>query len=159
MKKRLIILSALLLISIMVAGGTMAWFTSSPEAEASNFKIGIVQVEVSENGFEDISVRNLGTIDSYIRVKVIPQWSEPGLSIANVGFDINDSDWKYEDGYYYYKYAVKGSEETSKLINTISFDLTEAYEGASFTIQVVAEGVQSTHEAWKDIWSIYSLPF
>lgn len=159
MKRQLMILSAILLVAMMVAGGTMAWFTSSLEAEATHLKIGIVKVEVIDNSLENIKIRSLGTLDSYIRVKIIPQWSDSSIPISDIKIDINDSDWKYKDGYYYYKHIVKEGEETSRIINTINSDLTHAYEGATFTIKIVAEGVQSTHEAWKDIWSINSLPF
>ena len=59
MKKKLIIFSAILLISVMVAGGTFAWFTSSPDPLTMHMRMGIVKVEVIQNGLENISVKSI----------------------------------------------------------------------------------------------------
>ena len=155
MKNKLIVFSAILLISIMVAGGTVAWFTSSPDAEINNFRMGIIEVKVIENGLQDIKVENEGTSDCYIRVRLVPKWSDPSLSISDVDINIG-GDWIEKDGYYYYKKILKTGEETLNLIDNIFIPTNE---GASFTLKVVAEGVQTTLEAWKDVWSINSLPF
>ncbi len=160
MKNKLIIFSAILLISTMVAGGTFAWFTSSPDNATNKFKMGIVEVKVIENGLEDIRIKNLGTSDCYIRVRLMPQWSNPNLSISNVNINIKENYWIEKDGYYYYKHTLQKNEITSNLIKSIEIeDLPAEYKGASLTLKVVAEGVQSAHKAWKDVWSISSLPF
>ncbi len=157
MKNKLIIFSVIILVSIMIAGGTMAWFTSSPEASFSNFDIGIVEVEVVNNGLEDIKVKNIGTTESYIRVRFIPQWSNPNLSISNIIINCSN-DWTEKDGYYYYSQPLKQNELTSNISIEID-DYSPEYEGATFKIKIVAEGVQSTYNAWKNVWSINSLTF
>ncbi|MCR3956302.1 MAG: hypothetical protein NUK57_08370 [Gudongella sp.] len=160
MKNRLIIFSAILLISIMVAGGTFSWLISSPEASSNDIEMGVVKVEVIGNNIDNIMVRNIGTSDCYLRVLTIPQWSDQSLSVSNVDIDINDSDWIGKGGYYYYKYPLGVDELTTDLIENIDFtELTPEYEGAELTVKVVAEGVQSANEAWKEVWSIDSLPF
>ena len=115
MKNKIIIFSAIFLISMMVAGGTFSWFTSSPDALFTNAEMGIVKVEVMENGIEDIRVKNLGTSDSYIRVRLVPQWSNPNLSIGNIDININDDEWENLDGYYYYTKLLSKEEITSNL--------------------------------------------
>ncbi|WP_422485126.1 hypothetical protein [Gudongella sp. DL1XJH-153] len=160
MKNRLIIFSAILLISIMVVGGTFAWFTSSPEASLTKGEMGIIKVEVIENGLDNISVKNIGLSDCYVRVRLIPKWSNQTLSVSNVDIDINGSYWIEKDGYCYYKGSLGVSEMTTDLIESIVVgELTPEYEGAILTLKVVAEGVQTTNEAWKEVWSIDSLPF
>lgn len=155
MKNKLIIFLSILLVSIMVAGGTFAWFTSSPEASETKAQMGIVKVNVIEKGLENIKIKNDGTSDCYIRVRLVPQWSDPSLSISDVNISIG-GDWKKEKDYYYYKKVLKEGEVTKDLIKSIDFS---TIEGATFTLKVVAEGVQTTYQAWKDVWSIDKLPF
>jgi|SRR5690554_3087799 len=160
MKNKFIAFSTMLLVSIMVAGGTFAWFTSSPESSLTKAEMEIVKVEVVGNGLENIGVRNLGTSETYIRVLLVPQWSDHSLSVSNVDIDINTSDWAEEAGYYYYRNKLGVRAETTNIVNDISINgMTPEYEGQSFTVKVVAEGVQSANEAWKDVWGIDSLPF
>ncbi len=160
MKNRLIIFSAILLISIMVAGGTFSWLISNPEASSTDLEMGVVRVEVIENDPDSIGVVNAGTSDCYLRVLLIPQWSDRSLSVSNVEIDINDTYWIEKEGYFYYKESLGVGETTANLIENIDFaELTPEYEGAELTLKVVAEGVQSANEAWKEVWSIDSLPF
>lgn len=173
MKKRIVVVSTILLISIMIAGSSMAWFTSSPEGAVNEFKIGTVKVKVVEPGFEDlenvqattydknVQVQSLGTKRTYVRVRLVPEWSDPSLSVSNVQLNLNIGDWttKQADGYYYFKYYLKENEMTSLLLNSVTFTDLDGYEGQTFTLKVVAEGVQITHEAWKDVWNLGNLPF
>jgi len=160
MKNKLIVFSAMLLASIMVAGGTFAWFTSSPEPSLTNVEMETAKVEVLGNELNNISVRNIGTCETYIRVLLVPQWSDHSLSVSNVDIDINTSDWTEEAGYYYYRNALGANEKTTNIVSHISIDgLTPEYEGENLTLKIVAEGVQSANEAWKEVWGIDSLPF
>lgn len=173
MKKRIVVVSTILLISIMIAGGSMAWFTSTPDAKVNEFKAGTVKVKVVEPGFEDlenveattydknVQVQSLGTKRTYVRVRLVPEWSDPSLPVSNATLNLNLVDWttKQSDGYYYYKKILIKDEITSLLLNSVTFTtLGPEYSGATFTLKVVAEGVQITHEAWKDVWGISGLP-
>ncbi|OLS02180.1 SipW-dependent-type signal peptide-containing protein [Tissierella creatinophila] len=174
MKKKSIILSIALLIAILIAGGSLAWFTSSPSAEVNKFKMGTVKVKVVEEGFENlenvkattytknVQVQSLGTKRTYVRVRLVPEWSDPSLPVSNVVLNLNLGNWttKQPDGYYYFKYYLKENEITSKLLESVTFtSLPPEYEGKVFTLKVVAEGVQITNGAWKDVWGINTLPF
>lgn len=143
MKKRIMTISMILLISIMIAGGSMAWLTSSPEEGVSEFKMGTVEVEVVRSGNESVRIQNIGTSQAYVRVRVIPKWSKSNLSVSNVDVNISSGDWEKRDGHYYYKYPLDPDEMTSNLVNSVSIgDLTEEYAGEEFTLKVVAEGFQ-----------------
>lgn len=173
MKRRSIILSIIILVAIMIAGGSLAWFTSSPDAAVNEFKLGTVKVKVIEPGFENLTnveattynknvqVQSLGTKRTYVRVRLVPEWSDPSLSVSNVVLNLNTGDWtaKQSDGYYYYKHILTQNQTTTLLLNSVTFtDLPEEYEGKTFTLKVVAEGVQVTHNAWQDVWGITALP-
>lgn len=175
MKKKLILISITLLIVIMVAGGSIAWFLSSPGEAVNEFEFGTVKVQVVEEGFTDINdlkpetynknvqVKNLGTNETYVRVRLMPEWSEPSLPVSNVKLNLStNGDWtaKQSDGYYYFKYSLKENEETSLLLQSLTFtELDPEYKDENFTLKVVTEGVQITNEAWKDVWRLDNLPF
>ena len=175
MKKKIIAISMIFLAVLTVAGGSMAWLLSNPGEAVNQFEMGTVKVQVVEEGFTDINdavatvydknvqVRSLGTKRTYTRVRLVAEWSEPSLPVSNVVLNLAaNGDWtgKQADGYYYFKYYLKENEITSLLLDSVTFtELGSEYEGATFTLKVVAEGVQITHEAWKDVWGLTSLPF
>lgn len=171
MKKRVIAISTIALM-VVVVGVTSAWFLAS-EVKANEFKMGTVEVEVLEPGFQDLTdiqaetyeknvkVASKGTKKTYIRVSLFPEWSEPSLPTSNVQLNLNSADWiDGLDGYYYYKYYLTKNEETSLLLQSVTFTtLGPEYNGKTFTIKAIAEGVQITNDAWKDIWGMTTLPF
>lgn len=173
MKKKLIVAFTIILIAVMTAGGSMAWFNSRTDT-INEFKLGTVKVKVVEEGFTDISnaqatiynknvqVQSLGSKKTYVRVRLVPEWSNPSLPVSNVELNlVANSDWiLHTDGYYYFKYYLTTSQITSLLLDSVTFtELGAEYAGERFTLKVVAEGVQITHEAWTDIWGLSSLPF
>lgn len=161
MRKGIAVMSIILLMTIMISGGTMAWFVSNSKS-TSEIELGTVKIKVIRTEDKKIHIKNLGTSDSYVRVRLIPQWSNPNLSVSNAVLDLSNENWtsKQADGYYYYKKPLKANYVTSNLLNDISIGtLKEDYKGETFTLKVVAEGVQTAHDAWKDTWGIDSLPF
>lgn len=158
MKKKLIILSSILLISIAIAGGTFAWFYAE-DSSVSAKSLTTIDVEtVGEN--EDAIVENRGTGDVYVRVRLIPQWSDPNLSVSNINIKIG-SGWtrKQADGYYYYKHILKENDFTTNIMNEISHeDLEREYLGQNYNVKVVSEGVQTNKKALKSVWGIDSIP-
>ncbi|MCF6465841.1 TasA family protein [Clostridium sp. Cult2] len=172
MRKKTIIISSIIALSVLLIVGTMAWFSDTKVA-TNLFTAGTVEIEVNEHGFEDldninpgdektknVSVKSIGTKRSYVRVALIPQWNPINLSTDVVILNTNEDDWVYENGWYYYKYILEQGEETSLLLESVTFasDIGNEYQGATFTITVKAEAVQASHEAYKDVWGIDSLP-
>lgn len=175
MKKRILISLSLVIVFALVAGGTFAWFTSTTKPVTNKFKTGTVAVEVNEHGFEnvdnwnpgdttnkDVSIKSTGTKRSYVRVKITKMWSNE-LPNDNVELIFtNNNDWVYSDGWYYYTKILNSGEETSKLLDAVKLigPITEnEYQGETLTVNVEAEAVQATHEAYKDVWGLTSLPF
>lgn len=174
MKKKLMLMSTILLISIGVAGNTFSWFSASSNKSEEISIISTIGVEVLEKNSKSLSniktkeytknikVKSLGTGETYIRVRLIPEWSNHNLSISNVKLNLsNNSDWIFhKDGYYYFKYYLNENQITSELIKSITFtSLPAEYDGENFTLKVVAEGVQKNNKALKTVWGIDKLPF
>lgn len=176
MKAKTLAISTIVLIVVLIAGATMAWFFHSPAAIANEFTMGTVKVivveEFPDGGYSEVitgetytknvQVKSLGTKNTYVRIRLVPEWSDPNLPVSNVQLNmVNNSDWVlHTDGYYYFEYYLKTNQLTSKLLESVTFaELGPEYGDAVFTLKVVAEGVQITHEAWKDVWGLNNLPF
>lgn len=173
MKKKSIVISTIILTILLISGASMAWF-SHDSSLSNEFRMGTVEVEVVEQGFIDINgaeattydknvqVRSLGSKRTYVRVRLVPHWSNPSLPVSNVELNLaNESDWiLHTDGYYYFKYYLNQDDITSLLLESVTFtELGPDYEGEVFTLKVVAEGVQISNDAWKKVWGLTSLPF
>ena len=176
MKKKYMLISTAILISLLVGGGTMAWFSYSGSA-TNEFTMGTVQVEVLKSGLEDITgaeeekeyqqsvvVKSLGNKKAYIRVRFIPQWSNPSLPVSNVELILGgNTNWvkvESDDGYDYYSYYLTENEKTQPLPVSVKFTkLGPEYKDQTFTLKVAAEGIQTTNRAWRTLWGLDKLPF
>lgn len=187
MKKRLILLvSTVALISLLVVGGTMAWFTSTPDPIENLFTAGTVEIEVNEHGFidwsnwnpgdttnKDVSVKSLGSKQTYVRVSLTPEWGEivegafvpstdPVLATSNVQLNLADNGyWIESEGWYYYKNIMEKDEETSLLLDSVTLlgsATGNEYQGKTLRINVKAEAVQASNNAYVDVWGLTTLP-
>ena len=74
---------------------------------------------------KDIIVSNDNNYNILVRILLQEEWSD------NLTGDIDQNhraviinyneDWKYNNGYYYYKYYLKPNEETSSIVDSIKF--------------------------------------
>ncbi len=167
------------LVTLLVAGGTMAWFTAAQEVE-NNFTAGTVAVTVNEHDFQDItnwnpgdttnkdvSVKSTGSKKTYVRVSLTPLWTPAtgtaALSLANVTLNTaNPGDWVFYNGWYYYKHILETNEETSLLLDSITFSgplTNNTYQGAKLNVKVNAEAVQASNGAALDTWGLTQVQF
>ena len=169
------------LAALMVVGGTLAWFTS--EAEVTNtFTAGTVEIEVLEKGETeditnwnpgdttdyDVSVKSLGSKQTYVRVKLEPVWydgdEEAEVDENNVELTLAEDwedYWVLADGWYYYKNILGEDDETSLLLDEVHLKGEETdnkYQGLTLKIKVEAQAVQASNKAYQDAWGINSLP-
>ena len=169
------------LAALMVVGGTLAWFTS--EAEVTNtFKAGTVEIKVLEKGETEgitnwnpgdttdygVSVKSLGSKQTYVRVKLEPVWYngeiEANVDKDNVELTLAENWEKYwvlDDGWYYYKEILEQNQETSLLLDKVHLKGEETdnkYQGLTLKIKVEAQAVQASNKAYQDAWGIESLP-
>lgn len=161
-KKITSIITAVTLCSIIVVGGTLAWFTD--KGEATNVvtfgNVNIKLEETHEDGtmkeegliFKDITpgsvikkdptITNIGKNDCYIRAKVV--FTE-GAPIKLEDLDVDTSKWKLsKDGYYYYKELVSKNDKIT-LFNEVGIpsSIGNSAANSTFNINVEAEAIQS----------------
>ena len=186
MKKIAFIALLVLTLVALFTVGTYAWFTGGNEA-TNTLIAGTVKIEIIETGADglpaaggifadnwtgtvttkEVSVKSLGSKKTYARVSLTPVWysvdgdPKPGLPVDNVqlnlasGYSVN---WTYSDGWYYYKRILNQDEVTELLLTSVTLSSTDGYEGLVLKIVINAEGVQASHDAYKDAWQLTSLP-
>ncbi|MDD6794084.1 MAG: BsaA family SipW-dependent biofilm matrix protein [Clostridiaceae bacterium] len=199
-RKKLVALVVSGLLAVGVAGGTLAWFTSS-DAVDNLFKTGGLNdgessaIDIYEK-FEQnqkivpgdlldkiVQVKNTCDYPQLIRVKLTPinnatqqeitgdDLKEFNKQITLKFFDgaIKDATgvtdystlqdgWIKDGDYYYYMGNVTEGKFTSGLLQGIQFndigDANNSYRNKDFDIKVEAEGVQASHEAFKDTFNV-----
>lgn len=185
MKKRNLMLgSALLLVVLLVAGGTFAWFTATTEPVVNEFTAGTVEIELIDifDGAPNVNpgdcyrkviyVKNTGTKRAYIRLEadaVFEAVNGDILSNDVLSYGINDPinwgpfnllpGWEYEDGYFYYNRIVHPGYHTRPLLecNRVCFDgedMDNTYQGAELDITIKAEAIQATNGAIQAEWGV-----
>ena len=167
MKRKLLILSVLVICIATLAAGTLAYFTS--EGTAHNvITTGGVEIAVQEWAdeertmpFEDVTgvmpettvtkiveIKNTGVSDAWVRVMVDKKIVLPTESITPdaslVELVCNTADWTEKDGYYYYNKVLKPGEVTAPVCTAVSFhaDMSNAYQNATATIDIFAQATQ-----------------
>lgn len=106
--------------------------------------------------------------DAYIRVALVPIWSKTdgsnsALPVSNVVLTLAPNatdDWiQGKDGYYYYKYPVAPGSNTSRLLESVSWNLTNTsldaeYLSSLLEVQVLADAIQSQSNAIENYWGV-----
>lgn len=160
MKKNIGIIALFLLSFALIAGKSQAWFSSAAES-SQDLTMTSIELNLIQNELEELRVENIGKGPAYVRVRLVPQWSDRNLSISNVEVNAGSEDWEFTaDGYYYFRYYLTEGQKTSDLIESIEIsNMGPEYEGAYLMIKATAEGVLVSNESWKDVWGMEELPF
>lgn len=133
-KKAVVLVASAVLLVVVAVGGTFAWLTSKPDMLNNSFTVGTVSVEVDEeldgNAKKNVTIKNTGSSDAYIRATVVYNWvnangdmlyGEPPYENIDYSVSYNTTDWiQGSDGYWYYKYKVASNASTKNLINTLT---------------------------------------
>lgn len=171
MKRRLLAGAVIVMCLSLLAYGTLAYFTAEDTAH-NVITSGEIDIELQEWADEEkttpfpedgvngvmpgtdvtkiVEVKNTGSNDAYIRVKVekeivLPDGveGEPDSSLMKIDFD--ETYWeKGEDGYYYYKEALEPGAVTEPLFASVSFDpsMGNIYQNSTAKVDVTAYAVQ-----------------
>lgn len=160
----LLIVSCLIILTAAVSG-IIAYLMSESKTISNEFKPVLVTCEVQEtftdNVKTDVSVKNTGDVDAYIRATVIANWvSDEGKvhsSMPKAGTDYNitwsTTGWKVaDDGYRYHVEKVASKANTAKLIDKVE-EVTTAPAGFHLELQILATAIQANpeqvvEEAW-----------
>ena len=97
-----------------------------------------------------VSVKNTGSSDGLVRVRLESTWTDSGEETApeQFSFEINDADWLFDagTGYYYYLGVLAPGETTPPLLNSFSVsgpDVNNYYSHRPGCIAVTMEMVQA----------------
>lgn len=183
-KNIMILIATTLVFAITVIGATLAFFTDEGEVTNTfvtgdvaitlhdllgeeDFPVeeGIENITPGDEFDKNVFVSSQGSIDTYVRVQLIPSWDpeevEEGqdlipLDINLVELDLDLDNWILIDDWYYYMEVLEEDEETSKLLDGLVFstDIDNNYANASFSIEVIAEGIQATNDAAETQWGV-----
>ena len=164
------VIATVLLLALAI-GGTLAWLSTKGDPITNTFTPSKVTCEVTEsfNGStgekSNVNVKNTGTINAFIRVKLVTyRTNNAGKHIGGTAeipnFEPGEG-WVKHDGYYYYTRPVAPGEKPEANL-TDSMTLTGSYtdaDGGKQAIDVMAEAIQSVPEgavkaAWGNGFSI-----
>ena len=171
MKRKLLIVSVLAILVAVTAAGTLAYFTDTGTAH-NVITTGNVKIELNEwadeartQPFQDktgvmpgtkvtkiVEVENTGTGAAFVRLRVETEvLSAEGVKMGpkHVRLDFNQTDWIYQDGYYYYARSrpLEPGKTTEPLFTAVTFDplMGNEYQNASAHVKVIAYAVQSAN--------------
>ena len=171
MKRKLLAVAVTVICLSMMAYGTLAYFTAEDTAH-NVITSGEIDIELQEwadaektTPFPEdevsgvmpgtevtkiVEVKNTGANDAYIRVKVEKEFvlsegveGETDSGLMKIDFD--ETYWMLgEDGYYYYKEALKPGAVTEPLFASVSFDpsMGNIYQNSTAKVDVTAYAVQ-----------------
>lgn len=130
------------------------------------------------NGAEynkEVKIKNNSTAPALIRVSIISRWvdekgnSWPGdTNLVTLNYETNNitanqntiknNKWIYgNDNYYYYNTIVAKDKETKQILKSVSAnipeELKERYKNKTLIVDVKAESVQATKDAYKKTWN------
>jgi predicted ribosomally synthesized peptide with SipW-like signal peptide len=181
MKKRNLMLgSAIMLAVLLVAGGTLAWFTDTVDPVINSFTAGTVDIELHDVVYNEqeelvpfeaitnvnpgdteekiVYVENVGSKRAFVRVKLTPEFV--GMEEADyelVDYPILNGWILHTDGWYYYPYEVAAGASTPNIIEEVIFagaNMGNEYQGVEFTLTVEAEAIQVTNGAALSEWGV-----
>ena len=202
-KKKALVLSSLAVVTavaLLFGGATLAYRFAQTGNIQNLFTPGTVSMDVQENssstpsdtnelpdGTKEVQLQNTGTIESYLRAKLVPSWkfvdgeaNTAGLvlrpmpeTITGTVVDLGDirlhlaadwqTNWLYKDGYFYYKKPVPAGDMTTLLMESVS--VAEGKEATllnKLQLDVLSESIQTsdpqdTQPALQQAWGPLTL--
>lgn len=165
-RKALFALVSVLVLVFAAVGVTVAYLQTQTEPLENEFTPAKVSCEVAEtfdgSAKSDVSIRNTGDTDAFIRVSVVANWvktdSENNVTsvyaqqpVAGTDYTLTlaenfSENWLQDsNGFYYYKDAVQPNEATDTLIKECTLT-GEAPAGYTLAVEIVASAIQASPE-------------
>ena len=171
MKKSIALLVSLILVLSVTIGVSLAYLVATSGPVENTFSPSRVTTEVVED-FEnfvdrtktDVSIRNTGDIDAYIRAAVVVTWQKYNEETDKydvygtapvegtnyeISYNLGDQDnhegkWILgSDGFYYWPSFVEPGETTGVLINSAAASTPAPAEGYTLCIEILGSGIQA----------------
>ena len=130
--KTVVLLIAIAVLLTVTVGGTVAYLAASTQPVVNVFTPGSVGGEIEETlegqVKKNVTVRNTGNVDAYIRAKIVVTWQNedgdvyPVMPVAGTDYTITyGGEWTEVGGFWYYtgddNGKVGAGDSTSVLIN------------------------------------------
>lgn len=164
--KTTVVAVAVILAVVLAVGGTVAYLTTHTQELTNIFSPSTVMAKVEggdDNGV--YTIRNDGDVEAYLRVAIVANWldnsivddllGDSTIHWKQPGFTVTASDnWDLgDDGFYYYKNPVAAQTDIDDTLTVTLNDSETAPNGYKFSVQVIAEAIQSEPtdaviEAW-----------
>ena len=169
MKRKLLIVSVLVILVAVTAAGTLAYFTDTGTAH-NVITTGNVDIELNEwaddartQPFQDktgvmpgtkvtkiVAVENTGTGAAFVRLRVeknVYGANQEPMKSDPVSLNFDNKNWTYSEGYYYYKYPLEPGKTTEPLFTAVTFaaEMGNKYQNATAHVKVSAYAVQSAN--------------
>ena len=157
-------LVALALVLCIAGGATLAFLTVTTPPLTNVFQYGhvtcAVQEEFDGTTKSDVSIRNTGDTQSYIRVKLVFTWKDKDGNVSaqpvktgDYTLELKEDGWFEKDGYYYAKAPVAPKDNTPVLIEKCTEVAANAPDGYTLSLEILADAIQSTptravEQAW-----------
>lgn len=156
-----------LCLSFTVVYMTLSYLTSESSLDNA-FTVASVQPSVDETFVnkvkENVSIKNDGNIDVYIRARILIYFENAqGEILADKPEKDNDytmdmgnlSNWLQIGDYYYYSKKVSSGWQTDVLINKCT-ETENAHPGKTLVVDILAETIQAdpetaVEESWTDV--------
>lgn len=97
-------------------------------------------------------IKNTGSTDTLVRAEILYQFDDGSpLDPEDISFTLNTNDWKYMDGYYYYKHVLHPNEETEPLFESfkLSGDLKNSDVDRTGKVIINTDFVQAENDGVK----------
>ena len=166
--KTVVLLIAIAVLLTVTVGGTVAYLAASTQPVVNVFTPGSVGGEIEETlegqVKKNVTGRNTGNVDAYIRAKIVVTWQNsagdvyPVMPVAGTDYTINDGTdkgWtKGNDGFYYYNGKngdngkVGAGASTGNLIDTCSPVEGKAPSGYTLHVEILAQAIQA--DGWPE---------
>lgn len=168
-RKASLLLASLLAVLVFSVCGTAAYLITQTTAVTNTFVPGTIVPTITEEfdgtTKKNVSIQNTGTVEAFIRAKIIVNWVDADGNViydASVSADdyvldlnIGTNQWFEHDGYYYWPNAVASGASTGKLINEckLASNATVPVTG-SLSVEILAQAMQTEPEnAIEAAWS------
>lgn len=162
-----LLLLILLLTAAGLAVGVGSAYFSDQDVRSNRIRPGDSNLEITEEFqppdelkpgeviAKSVQITNKGKSNCFVRCRLLLD-DEGILPYLNLKLD-TESWVKAEDGYYYYKSALKADEVTTELLKEIEVaqDAPEEFLKRGFSLSVYAESYQQGQflkEAWQEAW-------
>lgn len=96
---------------------------------------------------KQVFIENICNHPFYVRVKVVYGIDSEELSVEDCfNLNIDEENWKYKDGWFYYQDVVEPSEVTPYVFSQVEIvgnKVDNSYIGKTLSLSVIAQAVQS----------------